>query len=294
MFWAMVATLALGLACSVMSIVVILRGWSFLGEGISHAGFGGVGTAFVLSLLVPGLRDSQPAFAVAAVFCLVTAMAIARLSRGSIAPSGSSAAGGSIGSDAAIGVFVAASLAWGFVAFQWYAQGSGKGVASWELYLFGSVDDVTRVDALASVCVSAAVMLIVALLGRQVLLYCLDPTMAQVSGVAVGMIHYLLFGLLALVVIATMWLVGNLLAPALLVLPGATALSLSRRLKTVMLLSTGAGGGSVLAGMLIHGHWTFLPPGPAIVLVNFLLLLAARAWVAILTRRGAGAIGSVS
>jgi ABC-type Mn2+/Zn2+ transport system permease subunit len=292
MIWATVATLALGLACAVMSVVVILRGWSFLGEGISHAGFGGVGTAFVLSLLVPGL-ESPPAaftFAVAAVFCLVTAMAIARLSRGSIAPAGSAAAGGAMGSDAAIGVFVAASLAWGFVAFNVYAQHSHNGGGWSELYLFGSVEYVTKIDALASVCVSAGVLLTVALLGRQVLLYCLDPTMAQVSGVAVGVIHYLLFGLLALVVIASMRLVGNLLAPALLVLPGATALSLSRRLKTVIVLAAAVGGSSVLAGMALHGYWRFLPPGPAIVLVNFVLLLAARAWLALAGRRGTAAV----
>jgi ABC-type Mn2+/Zn2+ transport system permease subunit len=286
MFWATVATLALGLACAILSVVVILRGWSFLGEGISHAGFGGVGTAFVLSLLWPGLESPPPTFTfiVAAVFCLVTALAIARLSRGSVAPAGSASAAGSMGSDAAIGVFVAASLAWGFVAFNVYAQHSHNGGGWSELYLFGSVDYVTKMDAMASVCVSAGVLLIVALLGRQVLLYCLDPTMAQVSGVRVGVIHYLLFGLLALVVIASMRLVGNLLAPALLVLPGTTALSLSRRLKSVLLLAGAAGSVSVLAGMAVHGHWTFVPPGPAIVLVNFLLLLLARAWVMVAKR----------
>jgi ABC-type Mn2+/Zn2+ transport system permease subunit len=267
-----------------MSVVVILRGWSFLGEGISHAGFGGVGTAFVLSLLLPALRTAQPAFAIAAVFCLVTAMAIARLSRGSVAPAGSTSAGGSMGSDAAIGVFVAASLAWGFVAFGWYSQNSHDGAAWSELYLFGSVEYVDRVDAIGSVCVSAAVLLTVALLGRQIMLYCLDPTMAQISGVAVSVIHYLLFGLLALVVIASMRLVGNLLAPALLVLPGATALSLSRQLRAVVLLAAAAGGGSVLMGMAVHAHWIFLPPGPVIVLVNFAMLVLARLWMAVSAR----------
>ena len=65
---------AIGLACAALSVFVILRRWAFIGEGIAHAGFGGAGTAWVLSLLFPGvvgLRTEGGIYCIAAIFCLI-------------------------------------------------------------------------------------------------------------------------------------------------------------------------------------------------------------------------------
>jgi len=85
---------------------------------------------------------------------------------------------------------------------------------------------------LVGVAVSMAVIATLIAFGKQILLYCFDPTLAQVTGVPVAAIHYLLILLLAVVIAIGMRLAGNLLIPALLVLPGATAMAVSRRLST--------------------------------------------------------------
>ena len=58
---------------AVLSVLVVSRRWAFIGEGISHSGFGGAGTAWVLALLVPGLDQPWAPYVGVILFCLLTA-----------------------------------------------------------------------------------------------------------------------------------------------------------------------------------------------------------------------------
>src|SRR3954462_8611215 len=99
---------SLALACGVLRVIVVARRWAFIGEGISHSGFGGAGAAWLLMLAVPALATAAwLPYVAAVVFCLATALAIGWLSRGS-----------RVSSDTAIGIFLVASLAFGFLAQQ--------------------------------------------------------------------------------------------------------------------------------------------------------------------------------
>jgi ABC-type Mn2+/Zn2+ transport system permease subunit len=131
------------------------------------------------------------------------------------------------------------------------------------------------------------VVFAVAALFKEILYYAFDPLMAEVSGVRVGFVHYLLMLLLAMTIVIGMRLAGNVLMTALLVLPGATALVLSRRLGVVMTISVIVGVVGCAGGLwLNHRVWSFLPSGPGIVLVLFGEFLAAFGWSRIVRRRG--------
>src|SRR5260221_9536085 len=101
----LLAALAMAAACAVLSVFVVLRRWAFIGEGISHSGFGGAGMAWLLAAFVPAWDKPWLPYAFVVIFCIATALAIGRLSRS-----------GRVSSDAAIGIFLVASLAWGFLA----------------------------------------------------------------------------------------------------------------------------------------------------------------------------------
>jgi ABC-type Mn2+/Zn2+ transport system permease subunit len=269
---AMLTAGAIGAACSVLSVIVVLRRWAFIGEGIAHAGFGGIGTGWLLSLAFPILRSTGATYAVAVLFCLAVALSIGYVAR----ERGSN--GESFGADSAIGIFLVASLAWGFTALALYNRGraAAAGGADWERYLFGSTDYVSTNTMLASVALSSAVVFAVAALFKEILAYSFDPLMARVSGVRVGLIHYLLMLLLAMTIVVGMRIAGNVLVTALLILPGATALLLSRRLSLVMTLSVFVGVSGAIAGVAINRYlWRFVPSGPAIVLVLFVEFLVA-------------------
>ena len=95
----------LAIACAVLSVPVVLRRWAFIGEGIGHSAFGGAGVAWVLALCIPAFDSEFAPYLCVIIFCMATALGIGWLSRSD-----------RIHSDTAIGVFMVAALAWGFVA----------------------------------------------------------------------------------------------------------------------------------------------------------------------------------
>jgi ABC-type Mn2+/Zn2+ transport system permease subunit len=265
-FYALSTAVSLAVACAVLSVLVVSRRWAFIGEGISHSGFGGAGTAWVLALLFPAIETDWLPFLCVIVFCLLTALAIGFLSRRQ-----------RVNSDAAIGIFMVASLAWGFLSRELYRAHRHMEPVGFDDFLFGQMGAISPRYALATVMLSAAIIVIVAALAKEILYYCFDPVMAEASGVRAGFIHYLLMLLVALTIVLGVRVAGSVLVTALLVLPGATALLLSQRLRTVMTTAivvaiTGAAG-----GVLISARWQHVPTGPAIVLVLFIEFLACYA-----------------
>ena len=260
----------MGVSCAMLSVLVVLRRWAFIGEGISHAGFGGVGTAWLLSLALPVLADERAAYFVAIAFCMAMALTIGWVSRRD-----------RLNADAAIGIVLVGSLAWGFVTLAIYqhARRAGAPPASgWEFYLLGKVQNFSRQAMWASVCVSAAVVLTLFLLGKEILFYCMDPDLAEVSGVRARLVHYLLMIMLALMIVVGMRLAGYLLVTALLVLPGATALVVSQRIGVVLATSVVVSLIGILCGLALQATYAFLDSGPPMVLALVAQFAAAYLW----------------
>ena len=262
----LLASAALAVACSVLSLFVVARHWAFIGEGISHSGFGGAGTAWLLALLVPGLDRPWVVYVSVVVFCMLTALAIGRLSRGH-----------RVTSDAAIGIFLVASLAWGFLAQRTYLHFNHAVPVGFDALLFGDARGVGTPYALLAVSVSVAVLLTVGALAKEILAYCFDPQLAETSGVRAGFIHYLLMVPLAAVIVAGVRVVGSVLMTALLVLPGAAAMQITDRLKTALTWSVGIALTGAMGGVLLSLRYPFVPAGAAIVLLLFAEFLVAYA-----------------
>jgi ABC-type Mn2+/Zn2+ transport system permease subunit len=255
---ALITASAMAVACAVLSVFVVSRRWAFIGEGISHSGLGGAGTAWVLALLFPAMDQPWLPYAGVVIFCLATAIGIGYLSRGQ-----------RVNSDAAIGIFMVASLAWGILAQQIYRRARSENPVGFDALFFGRMSEISPQFAIAAAGVCVAVVIVVLMLGKEILSYCFDPAMAEASGVAVGFIHYLLMVLVALTIIVGVKIAGNVLVTALLVLPGATALLLSDRLRTAITTAVATGLAGTLVGLWAGAHWSALPTGPAIVLALF-------------------------
>lgn len=269
-------TSSVAAACAVLSVFVVSRRWAFIGEGIGHSGFGGAGTVWMLALFYPSLDARWAVYGGVVIFCLATALGIAYLGR----PRG----GTNI--DAVIGIFLVASMAWGFLARELYRHSrNGRVPADFDTVLFGQVPGLSVQFAIATVLVCAAVVVTVALLGKEIVYYCFDPAMAEASGVRSSFVHYLLILLVALTIIVGAPVAGSVLVTALLVLPGATALLLSDRLRTTVGVSLVVGVAGAGAALLVRVRYPFFPMGPAIVLAMFALFLLAYAWSRVRGRR---------
>jgi ABC-type Mn2+/Zn2+ transport system permease subunit len=274
---ALLAVGAIAVACATLSVFVVARRWAFIGEGIGHSGFGGAGTAWIAMLLWPQLNNRGWVIYLAVIaFCLATALAIGYVSRGP-----------RISTDTAIGIFMVASLAWGFLAQQIFRQVVGAEPAGFGEILFGRFSGLAPKYALAVIAVSVAVVATLVAVGKEIVYYCLDPLAAEASGVPAGFVHYLLMLLIAVTVVIGIPLTGSPLVTALLVLPGATANLLSQKLRNVLTISIGMTLAAAVGGVCLSRRWggVYVPAGPAIVLVLFAIFVVVFATTKIRTTR---------
>lgn len=260
---ALIAGFAIGTVCSLLSVVVVLKRMAFIGEGVSHAGFGGVGTAIFLGLA--GLRQDLVVFA----FCLATALGIGLLSRRR-----------RLDPDSAIGILLVAAMSWGvlmdnlrttFQSHAWYQNlvalvgQPGARPPSYEQLLFGSLFNVGREGAWLSVGLGLLILLVAAAFFKEIVFFTFDETSSRVFGVRTGFIYYLLLTLLAITIVISIRLAGFVLVSALLVIPGSTALMLSRRLAPVLFWSWLIGTGGAVTGLLVALQAGNLSSGACIV-----------------------------
>ena len=265
------------LMCGLLSPLVVVKRLGFIGQGISHSAFGGVGVAAMLAafglITIGGVGE----FAVIALFCIAAALGMGLLADRKRTPE-----------DTTIGLFLVGSMAAGalLVAMartQAIRLGNRPDARSWESILFGSVMGAGHAEVILAASVLAVVVAAVVTLQRPLLFWAFDEDAARAFGVPARGMRIVLMILLALVVVTAMKTAGVVLASALLVLPGATALRLSQRLIPVTLLSLlcaliGLIGGLILS---VEQNWQ---PGPCVVLVMAAMFTAALAWSAIAVR----------
>lgn len=270
-FWqAILAGVAIVLMCSLVSVLVVVKRLAFVGQGVSHSAFGGVGVAAVLAAAWPAAGHPAIEFAVIVAFCMLAAVAMAAASDRR-----------TVQFDTAIGVALVGSMALGAVLVEASrrvaaAVGSvGFTPRSWESILFGSLFPSGMWDLALAWAMAAVVAGSAWLIRRPMLFWTFDEPTATAFGVPSQRIKFGMMLLLTVAVVTSMKLAGVVLASALLVLPGATALRLSDRLGAVVALSCAIGLAGLAAGVVLSFE-TDMPPGASVVLV--LAALFAAAW----------------
>jgi ABC-type Mn2+/Zn2+ transport system permease subunit len=249
---ALIAVVLVGMVCAVIGTYVVLKRLAFIGAGISHSAFGGVGLGYLLGVSPIG---------VAIPFSLAVAMAIGWVSRR-----------GKVSEDTAIGIFFAGTMALG-VLFIGLREGYNVDLFG---YLFGSILSVSSADIWIILGLGLGVIGVVLLLFKEFFFMSFDEEMAAVSGLPVDRLYFLLLGLMALTVIVSIKIVGIIMVEALLVIPAAAAFQLTRNFVRMMLLSVLFGVVSGVAGLFIS-YYADLASGATIVLTAgaiFLLCFA--------------------
>ncbi len=272
-FPGVIGGLAVVIACAVLSVLVVLKRLGFVGQGVSHSAFGGIGVAAIVGCL--GQAAGQPGTssswlltsAIVLGFCVVSALGMGLLSDRK-----------GVREDTAIGVFLVASMALGGMLISLSIRhGKLSGSTGYESILFGQILAVSWPEAWAAVAASAVVLLTLWAVRRPMFFWAFDEVSAAAFGVPALALKLTLMVLLCIAIVTAMNIVGVVLATALLVLPGATALRLSDRLRPVLFLSVLAGVLGLLIGVVLAVEFGELPPGATIVLS--LCGLFASAWV---------------
>ncbi|TDA70215.1 MAG: metal ABC transporter permease [Clostridia bacterium] len=239
---ALVAGLLTGLLCALVGFFVVLRYMSFVGAGISHSVFGGMALALWL-----GLPLDWPAM----IFAVLLAWAIGYTSRH-----------GDLHEDVTIGIFFAATMALGVLVVSTF---TGTYVDLFS-FLFGNILGVTNADLRLLVWVTAAVSLFIIFAFKELLFSAFDQDVATAMGVPVTWLYYALLTALAISIVASVKVVGIVLASAMLVLPAATGFQLSKNYRGMIAWSLVVGPLATTGGMVVSYVYGW-PAGATIVLV---------------------------
>ena len=246
---ALLISATVGGVCGLLSCYMTLKGWSLMGDAVSHSVLPGVILAYVI-----GVPFSVGAF----VFGV-----------GSVATIGFVKQKSRIKEDTVIGLVFTGFFALGLVLYS-------KTRSNIDLthILFGNVLGISIADIQQTVLISALVTAVLLLFRRDLLLFCFDPTHARSIGINTGVLHYLLLSILSLAAVAGLQTVGIILVVAMLVTPGATAYLLTDRFDRMSWLAIGS---SILSSLLgvYTSYWTDSSTAGCIVLVQTGLFLIA-------------------
>lgn len=246
---ALVVAVLVGATSAVLSCYLVLKGWSLMGDAVSHAVLPGIVIAHVASLPL-----AAGAFAAGIACALIT---------------GYIKANSRIKEDTAMGIVFSGMFGFGLVLFT-------KVETDQHLnhILFGNLLGVLQRDLIETAIVAGATLFIVIAKRRDLLLYCFDPQHARAIGLPVGVIHYGLLILLALTIVAALKAVGIILVVAMLIAPGAIAFLLSDRFDRMLIIAVSVAVGSSVAGTLISFH-VDAATGPLIVVVQSIVFVIA-------------------
>ncbi len=234
---------------ALLSCFLVLKGWSLMGDAVSHAVLPGIVIAYVLGLpLILG------AFAAGMVCSVLT---------------GYLQANSRVKQDTVMGVVFSGMFGLGILLFT--AVSSDQHL---DHVLFGDMLGIGADDLWTAGLIGGAVSLVLVLKWPDFLLHAFDPAQARASGLPVGLLHYGLLSILSLTIVATLSAVGIILAVALLISPGAIAFLLVRRfdrmLVVAVLVTLAACLGGVYASFFLDSA-----PAPTIVLLLTALFLVA-------------------
>lgn len=262
------AGLAIALFGGLLSVFVVMKRLAFIGQGISHAAFGGVGVAYVLGFgSAAAGAASGAAFSaqlgIVFLFCLFAALQIGFLTSGD---SGRRGGRGRAQADTAIGIVLVASMGLGSLLLHIAEKQQRVATVSWESLLFGSIVSVSAADAWAAVVVALLIIGGLFLVRRPLTFWAFDEPAAAAFGVNAGLMRLVLLVMLALATVTAMKLAGVVLATAMLVLPAAAAVQFSRHAGAVTVLSVLFALCAVAAGMILSFEFDW-PTGASIVLV---------------------------
>lgn len=251
--YALIAGVLIALCSSLLGVILVLKRFSYIGDGLSHIAFGAMAVAAVMNL-----TNNMPLVLLVTILCAVL------LLRG-----GQSA---KIKGDAALAMISVGSLAIGYLImnlFSTSANISGDVCST----LFGSTSILTlsAYDVWACVILSIVVVVAFIVLYHKIFAVTFDETFAKATGMKVEAYNLFLAVLTAVIIVLAMNLVGSLLISALVIFPAVSAMRVFRSFKAVMLCAAVI---SVICAVLgiLTSILAGTPVGSTIVAVNIAML----------------------
>lgn len=210
---ALAAGILTSLACGIIGTLIVVNRLVFLSGGIAHSAYGGIGMAFFFG---------WPYMVGAIGFALFSAMVMAAVSLKS-----------KHRADTIIGVMWAMGMACGILLLD-ITPGYNVDLMS---YLFGSILSVPQSDLITMAVIGAFVLGLIVFFFQDLLTMSYDEEFAQIRGVPVKRLYFMLIGIVAVTVVMVVQVVGLILVIALLTIPPFIAEKYTKSLVNMMIVS---------------------------------------------------------
>lgn len=245
---ALVIAVLISIPASILSCFLVLKGWSLIGDAISHAVLPGIAIAYILNLpLIIG------AFT-AGLFCSLATGFLKNNSR--------------VKEDTVMGVVFSGMFALGIVIYTKVETN-----VHLDEILFGNLLGINDFDLIFSTLISLIVILILLVKWKDLLVFCFDIIHAKSIGLNITNLHYGLLVILSLVIVSNLKAVGIILSIALLIIPGATGFLVSKDFKRMLVVAVFSTVLSSILGVLAS-YYIDSAPAPTVVIfmsLNFVL-----------------------
>jgi manganese/iron transport system permease protein len=256
---AFIMVLMIAVPTSLLSCYLVLKGWSLMGDAISHAVLPGVVAAYVLGIpLIIG------AFC-AGMFCALATGFLSENSR--------------VKQDTVMGIVFSGMFGFGIVMYTKISTDMHL-----DHILFGNMLGVGSADLWTAGLISLFVAIVILAKQRDLMLHAFDPVQAQAVGLRVGWLHYGLLALISLTIVATLSAVGIILSIGLLIAPGAIAFLLTQQFSKMLPIAVGV---TMISGVLgvYASFYLDSAPAPTIILILTAVFIVAFIRSGIVTRR---------
>ena len=249
MLRALMMAVLIAIVCSIFSCFLILKGWSLMGDAVSHAVLPGLAFAYML-----GLHAATGAF-IAGLLCALATGFLKENSR--------------IKEDAVMGIVFSGMFALGLVMLS-------KIETDVHLLhvLFGNVLGIQYGDLLEAGSIAVLCSIIMLAKRKDFMLLCFDPAHASVLGLPVKWLHFGLLIMLSLTIVSSLKAAGIILVIAMLIAPGAIGFLLSRSFDKMLIVAVSASVFSAVAGTLLSFHLD-AATAPLIVVIQAILFVIA-------------------
>lgn len=230
---ALIVGVLVSLCSSLLGVTLVLKRFSFIGDGLSHVAFGAMAIAAVLNI-----TNNMPVVLFVTVICAVLLLKTGK--------------NATIKGDAAVAMLSVGSLAVGYLLMNIFSTSSNlSGDVCSTLFGSTSILTLTESEVSFSIILSLAVVLMFMLFYNKIFAITFDEDFARATGIKADFYNLLIAVIVAVVIVLAMNLVGSLLISALIIFPALSAMRVFKSFKSVTICSVIVSIICALSGMII-------------------------------------------
>lgn len=229
---ALICTATVSVCASLLGTTLVLKRFSFIGDGLAHVAFGALAIATVL-------RISNRFYVVLPV-TILCAVLLLRLGQNA-----------KVKGDAAIAMFSVTALSFGYLLLNMFKTPNVAGDVCDALFGSTNIVTLTRADAAVSLVMCALTVIFFIVFYNRIFSVTFDQSFASATGTSASFINTATAVIIAVVIVLAMKLVGSLLVSALVVFPALSAMRIMRSFKSVTVCSAVIALTTSLAGIVL-------------------------------------------